>query len=306
MKKKFIAALLCIGCLTTAFTIGITLKNDNTTNNLPLVDIEFPLYAGEYDEKIQFIESEHIDTTNIQNTDSFYTINKIDETIIRKLVSKSGMNFNKKTSTNGDISQWSNDDQSIIQYGDTSVKYKDASVKKSEFHVSDAECKELSDALLSELDCENLVYSGIGYDTVTDLQTQAETIIAKTVYYNRVLNGKTIEGTSSAYVTIAGDGEIETFFCGMREIEKEYEVEDENIISVEEAIQNCKEFKGYIEMPEDTVRVEITKVETAYWEDSSPNSRNNTIQPIYKITGKAYNENGECSDFTALESALQK
>lgn len=47
MKKKFIAILLVIGCLTTAFTIGITLKNDNTTNNLPLVDIEFPLYAGE-------------------------------------------------------------------------------------------------------------------------------------------------------------------------------------------------------------------------------------------------------------------
>lgn len=49
----------------------------------------------------------------------------------------------------------------------------------------------------------------------------------------------------------------------------------------------------------------IDDVSISYWEDSSKESKNNTIQPVYKFTGKSYDGEKLLGEFTALESVME-
>ena len=58
-------------------------------------------------------------------------------------------------------------------------------------------------------------------------------------------------------------------------------------------------------MPEGVNKILLDDVECVYWEDSAPNSSNNTLQPVYKFTGKLIFVKGEVK-FMSTRTATPK
>lgn len=113
-------------------------------------------------------------------------------------------------------------------------------------------------------------------------------------------------GSSKTYITYVNDGDIKTFYNGFKTIKSKISLKEDNMISFKDAMSECEKLNGMIDMPENTDEVRIDKAEYVYWEDSAPGSGNNTIQPVYKISGKAYENGKECGDFVAYEAAATK
>jgi hypothetical protein len=70
------------------------------------------------------------------------------------------------------------------------------------------------------------------------------------------------------------------------------------------AYSDLQKFKGMITMKGDVKTANIKKVELLYWEDSSPNSSQTYIQPVYKFSGDTFNEKGDKDNFVAYVQAI--
>ncbi len=277
--------------------------------SLPLIEISFPQYAGEINKDIEFIVN--IDTKcDIKNQsilNEFYiTDNQNFEKNIDTIATY--YNVDKNQTTTEDVTIRGNNKKNITQYGNTSFKYTNNALTKKEVTLSDSYCISIASEELKKIDIysDDLECYGVGYDIQTDLQTGEETIIAKTVYFERKIDNIPIEGNSKISISIINEGKISSIYCGYSEICDTYNVNKSNILTIEKALESCKNLNGYIELPDNTDTVLINNIECVYWEDSAPNSRNNTIQPVYKITGQAYCNGKYCGEFVAIESALKK
>lgn len=50
----------------------------------------------------------------------------------------------------------------------------------------------------------------------------------------------------------------------------------------------------------------VDNIKVSYWEDSANKYDNNTIQPVYELTGKAYDGDKLLGGFTALETVIDE
>lgn len=307
--KKIIIIVSSILVLLCCVLIGLNIfdKDEKIIDSDPIVEIMFPQRAGEYNTDVEFVfkDDYEIENKEILNT-SYTTYNSDIDKLVRKIRNRYNVS-NKKEDTKFMVRIGKND-RVITKYGDNAIHFSNDVDMSGEVTVADDKCKSIAEKELKKLGLlkEGMVYDGIAYDTQTDLQNNEETIIAKTVCYNRKIEGIEVRGNSSVSITIVGDGDIKSIYYIYGEINKKHEIADENIIPIEKAIEECKKFNGQVIMPDDYDEIVIEKVECVWWEDSSPGSMNKAIQPVYKFVGKAYLDGEECGEFVAIESALKK
>lgn len=144
--------------------------------------------------------------------------------------------------------------------------------------------------------------NGVANETVTSaLNPKNSKILRKEVYFNRKINGKPVYGISRIIVAINQTGDIDSVYSAYKDYSKEETVK---IVPFDQALQNIKNHKGLINMSETTKNVMIKKVELAYWEDSSPNSKQTHIQPVYRFFGESENIKGEKGIFEGIVAAV--
>lgn len=89
-----------------------------------------------------------------------------------------------------------------------------------------------------------------------------------------------------------------------------YTIEGTPLCNVSVSDEECKGLaNGIINelgiFPEGSTKLIIDDVKISYWEDSTVENGNNTIQPVYEYTGKAYDNQNELGEFTILESVMR-
>ncbi len=307
MKKKII---ILVGSLVLIVCCILLVKHfliDNKDEGSPIVQITFPQYAGVYNENLEFVFEDNYDIENEEILHKAYTTNNKDiDKMIKKIRKRYDVSDSEKEM--GDFIRIGEGDRYVTKYGENAVQYTNSTVGGSEVTLSDDKCVSIAEEELKKLDLlvKGMEYSGVGYDEETDLQTNESKIIGKTVYFSRELDGVAVKGNSTISVSIVGEGDIKSVYYACGAISKEYKIADENIISLDEAIEACKNFEGYVVVPDNADKVVVESVECVYWEDSAPGSENKTIQPVYRFVGKAYCGDEYCGEFVAIESALEK
>jgi len=144
--------------------------------------------------------------------------------------------------------------------------------------------------------------NGVAHETVTSaLNSKNSKVLRKEVYFNRNINGKPVYGISRIIVAINQTGDIDSVYSVYKDYHKEEAVK---IVTFDQALLNLKNHKGLINMSETTKNVIIKKVELAYWEDSSPNSKQTHIQPIYRFIGESEDIQGEKGVFEGIVAAV--
>ncbi|MBP3338645.1 MAG: hypothetical protein J6L69_04515 [Lachnospiraceae bacterium] len=309
MKKKIIIAMgsvvLLVVCvlLVKHFFFNESVVEDGD----PIVEIQFPQAAGGGSRDVVFEFKDNYDIKNEEILNTSYTTNNNDiDKKVKKIRSK--YNVSKEEQDMRDIVMIGEGGKTITKFGDNAIDFQNDVRAEGEISVNDEECREIAEKLLKKLDLlpEGMEYGGIGEEVQTDLQTNEETVLAKTVYFYRELDGVSVSGKSSVSVTIVGSGDVKSIYYACGEISKKHEIDDENIISLEEAIEACKNFEGQVVIPDEADTVKVESVEVVYWEDSTPGSENKAIQPVYKFTGTAYIDGESCGEFFAYQSALKE
>lgn len=177
----------------------------------------------------------------------------------------------------------------------------------AEVTITDQNCRLLAEQFIEEsgINISDYIFSKIGYDILTELDSNKELVVTKTVYFTKQIDNLDIYGNTIFYISIVNDGTISTVYSSSTDIENKYEVDEKNIVNLDEAIEKAKNLEGSIEFPEESDRIILEKVEVAYWEDSSPGSDNYTIQPVYLIKGTAYSDNNVVGEAQFIEAALE-
>lgn len=310
IKKQLRIVLgICIFSLLTV-VIGYHIRNQETENKKePFVipEIEFPAYMGGSLENISY--ENHIEESDIENYDSIHQVMLVDDNqlkTIKKVVKKAfDMDLAAEQSVK-DAEVYKTEESTLLLYKNGSYMYRTNNHNMQECTISDEDVIEKAEKFLKGqgLLTEEFSYSKIGYDKQTDMQhPENEIIVGKQVYFERALDGVEVKGNSLIYVSVDGTGEITEVYSAYRDI-KEYESANE-IIGLEEAIQNLKNQEGLISVDENADRVILEEAEIVYWEDAEAFSTNNTIQPVYKFTGKAYQGTELLGEFQAIESAVK-
>lgn len=309
MKRSLI---IVINILLSVVLVCTSMRfREDEKKELPLVKIDFPKYAGDIAEDLKF-EVKIDDNYRAKNDsilDKFYIIDDNYENIIQRIEMICGIESEMVKKDNLMIK--GNKEKNIKCYGSTAFLYSDNSCNNDvigEMKVDDDTCKAIAKMELEKLELydETIECYGVGYDIQTDLQTGEEIIISKTVYYDRKINNIEVEGNAKIAVTLNSDSDVKSIYYSLRNPSYEYNVKKENIRKISEAIEDCKKLEGYIEMPEGVNKILLDDVECVYWEDSAPNSSNNTLQPVYKFTGKAYTDGVYVGEFVAIETALEQ
>lgn len=268
--------------------------------------IDFPQFAGYVDHELKFEDKSN--KSNVKNADIAKHVYVVKEEISKK---KSDhikqvfdmVNFESKKDDVQEVI--TGNDKVLTIYKNGTYHYKNKITKTDKVKITDEECKKIALDFLETNDLmpEYFEYAGTGYDILTPMDNpQDETIIAKSIYFRRSLNGVDVKGNSKIYVTVVNDGAIRDVYSSYREIEDEILIND--VVSPFEAIEKAKNFDGMVAIDEKANKVKITEVEMIFWEDSAPLSENATIQPVYKVTGKCFLCNEEIGDFEAIVSAL--
>lgn len=312
MKKKYI--ICCgIGIIVVALIVGAFLllngkEESNTKKEVKIPTIEFPQYVGAYNGDIIF---ENNFSGNIKNEGllekAFVLKNEINEKELNKIADKLSFDSEDILREEEEFILYSKDDKSLMLYSNGTFDYQVKRITdEDKMTISDDKCREIAEEAIvkSGLAGDDCTYSKIGYTLLEEIGVEnSETVLEKQVYFKRKIDNINVSGKNMLVVTIDADGEIISILSNYMSIDDEIEVQQ--VIPVDEAIEKAKELEGMIEMDEKTDRVEIENVEVVYWEDSSTIYDVNTIQPVYKITGKSYCNGEEIGIFAAYEQAIQ-
>lgn len=312
MKKKYI--ICCgIGIIVVALIVGAFLllngkEEANTKKEVKIPTIEFPQYVGAYNGDIIF---ENNFSGNVKNEGllekAFVLKNEINEKEIKKIADKLSFESEDILREEKEFILYSKDDKSLMLYSNGTFDYQVKRVTdEDEMTISDDKCREIAEEAIvkSGLAGDDCTYSKVGYTLLEEIGVEnSETVLEKQVYFKRKIDNINVSGKNMLVVTIDADGEIISILSNYMSIDDEIEVQQ--VIPVDEAIEKAKELEGMIEMDEKTDRVEIENVEVVYWEDSSTIYDVNTIQPVYKITGKSYCNGEEIGIFEAYEQAIK-
>lgn len=200
-------------------------------------------------------------------------------------------------------------DKNLKIYSNGSIDYtynKENESNKKEMKISDKECRKKAEEILfsNNILDDSCEYSDIGSTVIEEIGAEgSEKIISKEVYFTRKIDNEEVNGSRMAVVSIDADGDILQVSRNFSTIEKK--IKPNKIIAKEDAIEKAKKLEGMIYMDEKTNKVVIESVEVVYWEDSSFYNECNTIQSVYKINGKSYENNNLIGDFVAYEQAVK-
>lgn len=287
---------------------GQDAKQDTASQKVVSIpEIQFPSYGGEWNEEITFENKIDADAVNNQDmvNQVMFVKDKASKEKSEKIKNAFDVKEGKMTDTDN-AAVYKEDDRTLMLYDNGSFLYRQDRDETGEVKLSDESCKEMAQEFLedNQLLTDEFEYVGVGYDTLTDLSNpEEEKVIGKLVYYERKINGIDVEGNSKIYVAFDNQGEISEAYSSYREVERT--VEPNEVVALEAAIEKAEKLEGYIVMDEEADRIVLENAEIIYWEDSEAFSTNNTIQPVYKITGKAYKGDELLGEFAAVESAVK-
>lgn len=312
MKKKWLPKILGGISILALFTAAIgfyiqSKEKRNESEPLVIPEIVFPQYAGSSLAGISY--ENYIKENDIKNYDSVHQVIVVTDDQIKKTKQKAKKAFAMDSATEQslrDVEVYKTQESTLQLYKNGSYMYRINQRDMHECLLSDEQAIEKATSFLENqgLLPEEFSYSKIGYDKQTNLQNpENEIIVGKQVYFERVIDGLEVKGNSMIYVSIDGSGEIAEVYCAYRDIEQ-YESVNE-VIGLDEAIQSLENQKGLICVDENADKVILENAEIIYWEDADAFSTNNTIQPVYKITGKAYQGSELLGEFQAIESAVK-
>lgn len=310
MKKRlFLMVTMVIVLVVVGFSFSISKKNFSDEDEI--VEIYFPEYAGELDENLEIVNN--IDFTKIKNVEylkEYYKVKTINNE--KEICKQFKMNQKDKV----DLNTKKSDGVTIIKDGKKKLKlydngafyYKKENAKNKRVDLSDDECMQIAENFLeeSELKLQDFEYSGVGYDILTDLENESqEVVVAKNIYYSRTLNELDVYGNSKIMISVTADGEISEVYSSYGDINEQIKTKKKNIVPIEVAVDKAINMQGFIDCPLESKKIVLESVEIVYWEDSVPESDNNTIQPVYKIIGSAYEEGKYIGEVSIIEAALK-
>ncbi|MBQ4068048.1 MAG: hypothetical protein IJC76_02235 [Lachnospiraceae bacterium] len=173
--------------------------------------------------------------------------------------------------------------------------------------VSDKEAIEIAEKFLknNNLLPEDFEYCGISRDIVQGGKDNKEVEVAKIIYFSRFINGEQVDGNSQVYVMLINDGEINQVYSSFIKNQKKKKVNDNFFIDINEGVENLVNPNNFLDIDESADEISVENIEIEYWEDSSPYSEDNYIQPIYRITGNEYSEGKNIGEFEILTQALK-
>ena len=310
MKKKYkmIIAILCL-CISVTIILIKIYQNNNNAFNVP--QIQFPASANA--SNYTFVTENHLKTDQVKEIsedDSLrkvYILNEsIDDSVINNIQKKFNINVDNKNITSegityGDINQLTVQNNGCLNF------YSNADNALCEMTLSDEECKRRAGAIINDLGIfmEGYTFNGIIYGTCHDFDhPEDKIVISKEVVFTRGMDNSKVFGNSKVSVQLTGEGTVHSITANYRDIDKTIDID--KVVSVDQAISKLNNYEGFISVPEGTTKVELEDIQISYWEDSSEQYDNNTIQPVYELTGKAYNGNQLLGTFTALESVVDK
>lgn len=305
MKKRIVALFLvvvlcCCGCSQEQR------KSDEFEENF--VEIVFPLYGGEFQNDIQVdFAGEQVDVENIDLLKQFWIPqdNKMDE-IIENICEEVHLDYSKGQKSEDEIWQVVEKENSIVRYGDSSFMYRSNIVSEKEVALTDQECIDAAKNFFKKIGVDLAEFNDaeMQYDIVEDGDGKEE-VVTKIVVFSRCIDNIEVEGSSKVFISFVNGGQIKSVYYGLHTDLKSVTVPSGNIRDVDEAIELFENLEGYIDIPEETTKAVVKKVECIYWENAAPGSANSTIQPVYRITGDAYSNGRYCGEFEALEPALK-
>lgn len=296
--------------LTIVLTLTLVFRINYYNGMYNFQSINFPQMAGDLNNNLT-IDDVSIDLEKIENRDLLKSGYIVDETIsdskketIKKAFDLENIKVNKIESKE----IYSNDTAELLIYDNGSYLYKVKGDSSNEtvVNLTDDECKDKAINYLKENDLlpDDFDYDAVGYETVAPVEDpENKQTVKKIVFLKRKLNGVDVKGTSKIFVSIAGDGEVNTVYGSHGDIRETGKPTE--IIPASEAVNKAKKLEGLISVSEEADNVKLENIEVVYWEDSAPGSENSTIQPVYKITGQAFKGNDEIGEFTAIESAIK-
>lgn len=308
MIKKLNDKRIIIGTMFLILIIGVIIKGKS--ENYKFDTIDFPQFAGYISSDLKFEdETNKSQIKNEKNIQHVFIAEELISNDRRKKI-KIAFKMDDNTSYKDNLRETvTRDNAQLVIYDNGTFQYDKGSNKEDKVMVSDAKSKEIAKKFLEDkqLIPKDFEYSGIGYDilSVEDGSKngpQNKTVISKNVYFKRKVDNSFVEGTSQIYVSIVGNGEVETVYSSYWEKSEEVKVEDN--ISIDDVIKKIEKLDGCIAISEEADKVVLTDIEVVYWEDSAPFSENYSIQPIYKVSGSCYNKNNKIDSFEALVTGL--
>ena len=177
--------------------------------------------------------------------------------------------------------------------------------EKKHVKQSKSECIKIASEFLVSNDIlpEEFEYYDTGETIVENLSTNEKNVVTKDIYFKRKVDGIAVEGDTKIVVSVDGDGLIDSMYSSYREIDKKVKVN--NVLSLDDAIKNIIQWNGEIYVNDDADEVTFDEVEVVYYEQSNPLSENTTIQPVYRITGKCWNNDKVIDDYQGITHAIK-
>jgi len=280
--------------------------------------ITFPELAGEIPDKVNFkIDKASAAINKLNDSQYTKTLSKVikvkdaEDISKRKEKLKEIFDIAKTTQENKDqqnnLSSFRDSNKKLDVYNDGIFTYNlDTDNNSKENLLGDDKIRKLASDFLSKnnLISSDYYFDAVQYETVTPTSDPDKSIVLrKFVNFTRKINGQPVYGYSKISVGINAVGEISNVYYLGRDLADSSDVE---IKDFDKAFTDLNEQNGLVKMESDTKDVEIKNVELAYWEDSTPNSTQNYIQPVYRFTGDAINGKGDRSEFVAIIRAISE
>lgn len=303
--------IICSLAIITIFGIGFGLKINSHASNINRIN--FPVIGGELpaDAEIQLDSSatfsdEKIKPGKADSVDQMFRFvnTSADSEKTDKLRKVFGLENAKKTVSQGATIYENNKRFLRISDDGTFVYHNKSLDSSSEINLSDDECKRIAKDFLkkNDLATQEFFENGIAHVTKTNaLNPNDSKILGKDVYFNRKIDNKMVYGIARVIISIGQDGQVASAYSAFKNYSKGEPV---CIKSFDKAFEDLKKLDGMIDMDPDTKKVSIKKVELVYWEDSSPNSKQTHIQPIYHFLGETLNQVGNKGTFEGFIAAV--
>lgn len=232
------------------------------------------------------------------------------DSVVEKIKEKFSMDENyEKVAENG-----MEFERSIRVYDNGYIEYKFKPVdsekyfqEAKDFEFTYEEYTKIADEFLKEIGFmdETIIRDYVEVnDSVESAKPGNSKTLAKSVRYDKYINGIMVKANYAASVSINAYGQVESCYIPNMKVIEEFDINNKYVVELKDAIEQAKDFKGLVSMNEVTERVVFEKAEVLYYADAYPLSEEMAIIPMYKIEGKAFVGENEIGEVLCYESAI--
>ena len=308
MKKKILISLLIAICIFTSFAYTILISK----NVEKIYAIDFPALGSEVDYNLK-VDSD-IDPVNkwknknISESNIIEVKNNFDSQELKNLKRIFKLDNCKEKTDKDKFINISDGSKFLEIHPNGTFMYADEDKRNSnkKMLLDDSQCVSIAESFLKENNLlpPEAICSGVLSNTLTYVDDpESKEVVSKSVRFDRFIDSKEVYGVSRVMVIIGADGDIISLYYNCRTINNN-KIKKVRLRDIESAFEDVKHQKGMISVKDDAKEVVIKDVDIVYWEDSTPSSKNNYLQPVYRFRGESNNKEGKKDKFFAIVSAI--